>query len=61
MENKEFVGIIEESAVENPEHYVLDSGREAIDIIRDSLTDDELMGFYKANIFKYLLRAKKSA
>lgn len=38
-------------------YYRLWGNFEAIDLIRDQLTDDELMGYYKGNILKYKCRA----
>lgn len=45
--------------VNNPPHYELRHGLQVIDIIRDSLTDEEFRGFLKGNILKYLSREGK--
>lgn len=45
--------------VKSPNHYKLKSGRESIEILREVLTEDELKGFYKGNILKYILRHEK--
>jgi hypothetical protein len=37
-------------------HYELWNGFEAIDIIKDVLTEDEYKGYLKGNILKYRLR-----
>lgn len=47
------------SRVESPSHYRLESGRESIEILREVLSQEELRGFYKGNIYKYLIRAEK--
>lgn len=38
-------------------YYELWKGYEAIDLIRDNLTQEELIGYYKGNILKYKSRA----
>lgn len=48
-----------ECRIESPTHYKLESGRESIEILREVLTDEELKGFYKGNILKYLFRHEK--
>lgn len=45
--------------VNRPAHYDLGNGRQVIDIIRDSLTEEEFRGFLKGNILKYLSREGK--
>lgn len=42
-----------------PERYATESGREAIDIIRDSMTDSEFISFCTANAMKYQMRLGK--
>lgn len=43
--------------VNHPAHYT--SGKyEVIDIIEDSLTKDQVVGYYLGNITKYLLRCQ---
>ena len=41
----------------NPEHYKLDGGKQAIDLIQKELTSAQFIGFLKGNIMKYELRA----
>jgi hypothetical protein len=43
----------------NAVHYELWNGFEAIDIIKDVLTEDEYKGYLKGNILKYQLRLGK--
>lgn len=43
--------------VNHPSHYTTGS-IEVIDVIRDKLTHDELVGYYRGNLIKYLLRYK---
>lgn len=43
--------------VNNPSHYQLFPGQEAIDVIRAALTDEEFAGYCKGNALKYRLRA----
>jgi hypothetical protein len=40
----------------NATHYELWNGFEAIDIIKDVLTEEEYKGYLKGNILKYRLR-----
>ena len=50
-----------ENKVKNPQstHYELWNGCEAIDVLKNSLTEDEYKGFLKGNILKYQLRLGK--
>jgi len=43
-------------SVNHPSHYQGDI--EVIDYLRDKLTAEELQGFYKGNIIKYISRAR---
>lgn len=43
----------------NSKHYELWQDLEAIDIIKNTLTKDEYIGFLKGNILKYQLRLGK--
>lgn len=43
----------------NSKHYELWHDLEAIDIIKNTLTKDEYIGFLKGNILKYQLRLAK--
>lgn len=45
-----------DDAVDNPSHY-RQFGKEAIDIIRSTLTAEEFAGYCKGNELKYRLRA----
>ena len=51
--------IIEEDKVNNPSHYKGKFGLEAIDVVRNFMTTEEIRGFYKGNILKYILREAK--
>ena len=50
-----------ENKAKNPQstHYELWNGFEAIDVLKNSLTEDEYKGFLKGNILKYQLRLGK--
>lgn len=50
-----------ENKAKNPHstHYELWNGFEAIDVLKNSLTEDEYKGFLKGNILKYQLRLGK--
>lgn len=39
----------------NPKHYNF-KGIQAIDILQEQLSKDNLIGYYKGNIFKYVFR-----
>lgn len=43
---------------QSPGHYK-EGGIEVIDILRAKLTSEELKGFYKGNILKYVMREGK--
>ena len=45
--------------VNKPNHYMLFSDMEAIDVIRTLLTEDEFRGYLRGNVLKYRLRAGK--
>lgn len=45
--------------VNNPPHYKLSNGMEAIDIIEAALTEEEFNGYLKGSVFKYMLREQK--
>lgn len=48
--------------VSKPEHYMLfDGKKEVIDLIRDRLSPEELRGYLKGNMIKYLMRAGKKS
>lgn len=46
-----------EDEVNNPAHYKLFPDMEAFDVIKATLTPEELRGYLKGNILKYRLRA----
>ena len=49
-----------EDLVNSPKHYDLFAdGTKSFDVIRNTLTSDEYIGFLKGNILKYRLRAGK--
>ena len=43
--------------VKSPNHYMI-GGIEVKDILKAKLSPEELRGYYKANIIKYILRAE---
>ena len=45
--------------VSNPSHYQGIDGLEVIEVHKNFLTEEELRGYYKGNIFKYILRERK--
>lgn len=47
--------------VNNPKHYDLAPGLEAIDIIESALTADQYKGYLLGNCLKYRLRAGKKS
>ena len=51
--------MIEEDKVNNPSHYKGKFGLEAIDVVRNFMTTEEIRGFYKGNTLKYILREAK--
>lgn len=51
--------MIEEDKVNNPNHYKGAFGLEAIDVVRNFMTTEEIRGFYKGNTLKYILREAK--
>jgi len=44
-------------SVNSPAHYT-HGGKETIDLIRESLTEEEFSGYLKGNILKYVCRYK---
>ena len=53
-----FAPYVEHDEVTNPKHYQGINGLEVIEVHRNFLTDEELRGYYKGNILKYLLRER---
>ena len=45
------------AAVNSPQHYTQGS-KETIDMIKESLTEEEFSGYLKGNILKYVCRYK---
>lgn len=52
------LGNIEHDEVTNPKHYQGINGLEVIEVHKNFLTKEELRGYYKGNILKYLLRER---
>ena len=53
------IRLFEEDKVNNPNHYKGAFGLEAIDVVRNFMTTEEIRGFYKGNTLKYILREAK--
>jgi len=53
---KKFMAELKQS-VNSPSHYT-QGGTETIDLIKDSLTEEEFSGYLKGNILKYVCRYK---
>lgn len=51
----EFHNVVPTDNVNNPKHYG-QGDIECIDYIKDILTDEELIGYYRGNVAKYLHR-----
>ena len=51
-------GHIEHDEVTGPKHYQGINGLEVIEVHKNFLTKEELRGYYKGNILKYLLRER---
>lgn len=51
-------GLVKHDAV-NPNHYIGSNGLEAMDVLRNFMTKEEVKGFHKGNALKYLLRCDK--
>lgn len=49
--------IVSNSLVDNPPHYQILPGVQAIDVIKATLSKEEFIGYCKGNILKYVLRA----
>ena len=48
-----------EDVVNNPSHYRGSKGLEVMEVLENFLTHEELKGFYKGNVIKYILRSDK--
>lgn len=57
IDDAPIVFTLEHDEVQNPAHYDLFEGQQAIDVIRASLTPEEFAGYCKGNFLKYRLRA----
>ena len=55
---KLFAPPVEHDDVTNPKHYQGINGLEVIEVHKNFLTKEELRGYYKGNILKYLLRER---
>ena len=53
-----FAPHVEHDEVTNPKHYQGINGLEVIEVHKNFLTKEELRGYYKGNILKYLLRER---
>ena len=47
------------NAVNHPSHYKGSKGLEVTEVLENFLSPDELRGFYKGNVIKYVLRSQK--
>ena len=57
MLDKRITDLMKGSLVDHPKHY--NTGKfEVIDVVADWLTDDELRGFIKGNVLKYVARER---
>lgn len=45
--------------INKPNHYQGNYGMEAIDVVKNFMTEEQLLGFYLGNTLKYLLRHQK--
>ncbi len=50
---------IEQDVINKPSHYQGRYGMESIEILRNFMTDEQLVGFYLGNSLKYLIRHQK--
>lgn len=48
-----------EDVVNNPSHYRGSKGLEVMEVLENFPTPEELKGFYKGNVIKYILRSDK--
>ena len=46
-----------EGAVNNPNHYN-QNGKETIELIKESMTEEEFSGYLRGNVLKYVCRYK---
>ena len=59
MELPEILNRDESDVVNHPSHYGGDGPHEVIKVLENWLSPDELRGFLKGNVLKYLARAAK--
>lgn len=51
--------VVHEDKIDKPKHYQGAFGLEAIEVVRNFMTTEEIRGFYKGNTLKYILREAK--
>ena len=51
--------VVHEDKIDKPKHYQGKFGLEAIEVVRNFMTTEEIRGFYKGNTLKYILREAK--
>ena len=51
--------VVHEDKIDKPSHYQGKFGLEAIEVVRNFMTTEEIRGFYKGNALKYILREAK--
>jgi len=51
--------VVHEDKIDKPSHYQGRFGLEAIEVVRNFMTTEEIRGFYKGNVLKYILREAK--
>lgn len=51
--------VVHEDKIDKPSHYQGAFGLEAIEVVRNFMTTEEIRGFYKGNTLKYILREAK--
>jgi hypothetical protein len=59
LPDQAFHTTIEQDVINKPSHYQGRYGMESIEILRNFMTDEQLVGFYLGNSLKYLIRHQK--
>lgn len=59
LPDQAFHAMIEQDVINKPTHYQGRYGMESIEILRNFMTDEQLVGFYLGNSLKYLIRHQK--
>ena len=59
LPDQAFHTTIEQDVINKPSHYQGRYGMESIEILRNFITDEQLVGFYLGNSLKYLIRHQK--